>query len=103
MPRDGSGPEQLGGGRRRSCWSTLNVALASCAARSLRGEDTRVREGLAAAMRRIGPILGWTAVAGTVGVLLSTARARLLAAHLADGLAAGRRSLGVGSVNTVSK
>jgi hypothetical protein len=61
----------------------FNVALASCAARSLRGEDTRVGEGFAAAMRRMGPILGWTAVAGTVGVLLSTARARLLAAQLA--------------------
>ncbi len=48
----------------------FNVALAACAARSLRGEDTKVGEGLSAAMRRIGPILGWTLVAGTVGLVL---------------------------------
>lgn len=48
----------------------FNVALASCAARSLRGEDTTVGEGVAAAMRQIGPILGWTLVAGTVGLIL---------------------------------
>jgi Family of unknown function (DUF6159) len=48
----------------------FNVALAACAARSLRGEDTRVGEGLAAALHRIGPILGWTFVAGTVGLIL---------------------------------
>ncbi|MGZ8815615.1 MAG: DUF6159 family protein [Mycobacterium sp.] len=38
--------------------------------RSLRGEDTKVGEGLSAAMRRIGPILGWTLVAFTVGLVL---------------------------------
>jgi hypothetical protein len=48
----------------------FNVALAACAVRSLRGEDTRVGEGLSAAMRRIGPIVGWTLVAGTVGLIL---------------------------------
>jgi hypothetical protein len=48
----------------------FNVALAACAARSLRGEDTKVGEGLSAAMRRIGPIIGWTLVAGTVGLIL---------------------------------
>ncbi len=48
----------------------FNVALAACAARSMRGEDTKVREGLAAAARRIGPILGWTLVATTFGLLL---------------------------------
>ncbi|WP_099040855.1 DUF6159 family protein [Mycobacterium neglectum] len=48
----------------------FNVALAACAARSLRGEDTRVGEGISAAMGRIGPILGWTLVAGTVGLIL---------------------------------
>jgi hypothetical protein len=61
----------------------FNVALASCAARSLRGEDTRVGEGLAAAMQRMGPILGWTAVAGTVGLFLSLVRDRLPGAKLA--------------------
>jgi hypothetical protein len=48
----------------------FNVALAACAARSLRGEDTKVGEGIAAATRQIGPILGWTLVAGTVGLIL---------------------------------
>lgn len=48
----------------------FNVALAACAERSLRGEDTTVGEGVAAAMRRIGPIIGWTLVAGTVGLIL---------------------------------
>lgn len=62
----------------------FNVALASCAARSLRGEDTRVVEGLTDAARRIGPIMGWTAVAGTVGVFLSAIRDRLPGAALAE-------------------
>jgi Family of unknown function (DUF6159) len=48
----------------------FNVALAACAARSMRGEDTNVRDGLAAAASRIGPILGWTVVSTTFGLLL---------------------------------
>jgi hypothetical protein len=48
----------------------FNVALAACAARSMRGEDTKVREGLAAAAHRIGPILGWALVSTTFGLLL---------------------------------
>ena len=48
----------------------FNVALAACAARSLRGEDTKVGDGLAAALHRIGPILGWTFVAGTISLIL---------------------------------
>jgi hypothetical protein len=48
----------------------FNVALAACAARSMRGEDTKVREGLAVAVRRIGPILGWTLISTTFGLLL---------------------------------
>jgi hypothetical protein len=48
----------------------FNVALAACAVRSLRGEDTKVSEGMAAAFGRIGPILGWTLVAGTIGLVL---------------------------------
>ncbi len=48
----------------------FNVALAACAARSMRGEDTNVRAGLAAAASRIGPILGWTVVSTTFGLLL---------------------------------
>jgi hypothetical protein len=48
----------------------FNVALAACAARSLRGEDTTLGEGLRAAFHRIGPIVGWTLVAATVGLIL---------------------------------
>jgi Family of unknown function (DUF6159) len=48
----------------------FNVALAACAVRSLRGEDTKVSEGLQAAWHRIGPILGWTFVTTTVGLIL---------------------------------
>jgi Family of unknown function (DUF6159) len=48
----------------------FNVALAACAARSMRGEDTKVSEGIKAAMSRIGPILGWSLVATTVGLIL---------------------------------
>jgi hypothetical protein len=48
----------------------FNVALAACAARSMRGEDTKVREGLAAAAHRIGPILGWALVSTPFGLLL---------------------------------
>ena len=40
----------------------FNVALAACAARSMRGEDTSVSEGIGAALHRIGPIVGWTLV-----------------------------------------
>jgi hypothetical protein len=55
----------------------FNVALAACAVRSLRGEDTKVGEGIAAAMHRLGPILGWTLVAGTVGLLLRVVQDRV--------------------------
>lgn len=48
----------------------FNVALAACATRSLRGEDTSVSEGFSAALGRIGPILGWTLVTATVGLIL---------------------------------
>lgn len=48
----------------------FNVALSACAARALRGEDTSVGEGLSAAGSLIGPILGWTFLAATVGLVL---------------------------------
>jgi uncharacterized protein DUF6159 len=48
----------------------FNVALAACAVRSMRGEDTKVSEGLSAARQRIGPIIGWTLVTTTVGLIL---------------------------------
>jgi len=55
----------------------FNVALAACAARSMRGEDTKVGEGISAALRRIGPILGWTFVATTFGLILRALEERL--------------------------
>jgi hypothetical protein len=48
----------------------FNVALASCAARSLNGEDTKVGEGIAAASARLPQILGWALIAFVVGLIL---------------------------------
>ncbi len=58
----------------------FNVALASCAVRSMRGEDTKVGEGIKAAVQRLGPILGWTFVTTTVGVILAAIEDRIPAA-----------------------
>jgi Family of unknown function (DUF6159) len=66
----------------------FNVALAACAARSLRGQDTTVGEGLRAARQRIGPILGWTLVACTVGLMLQVLQDRVpLAGRIATWIA----------------
>ena len=66
----------------------FNVALAACAARSMRGEDTKVREGLVAAARRIGPILGWAVVSTTFGLLLRAFENRVpLLGKIAAGIA----------------
>lgn len=54
----------------------FNVALAACAARSLRGEDTSFGDGIGAAGRRIGAILGWALVSGTVGLILQLVEER---------------------------
>ena len=54
----------------------FNVALAACAVRSLRGEDTKVSEGISVAWQRIGPILGWTFVTTTVGLILRAVEQR---------------------------
>lgn len=55
----------------------FNVALAACAARSMRGEDTTVGQGFSAAFARIGPILGWTFVTATVGLVLRALEERV--------------------------
>jgi Family of unknown function (DUF6159) len=55
----------------------FNVALAACAVRSMRGEGTTVGQGFTAAIERIGPILGWTFVATTVGLILRVIRERV--------------------------
>ncbi len=55
----------------------FNVALAACAVRSLRGQETNLSDGLSSARQRIGPILGWTVLACTVGVILHLLQDRL--------------------------
>lgn len=55
----------------------FNVALTACAARSMRGEDTKVSDGINAAMQRIGPIAGWTVLTTTVGLILRALEERL--------------------------
>lgn len=53
------------------------VALAACAARSLEGEDTTLRQGLSAAWTLKGKILSWAAVQVVVGALISILQALL--------------------------
>lgn len=48
----------------------FNVALASCATRSMDGQDTKVGEGIAVASRRLPQVLAWAAVAFVVGLIL---------------------------------
>lgn len=54
----------------------FSVALAACANRSLQGEDTTVREGIAAARQRIPQIAGWAAVTTTVNLIIRAIEAR---------------------------
>lgn len=54
----------------------FSVALASCADRSLKGEDTTVREGIAAARTRIPQIAGWALVTTTINLVLRAIEAR---------------------------
>jgi len=61
----------------------------------MRGEDTKVGEGIKAAMQRLGPILGWTLVTTTVGLILQAIEERLpvagrIAAWLAGGIPSSR-------------
>ena len=49
----------------------FNSALVAAALIRLEGGDPTVSDGLAAALDRIGPILGYAAIAATVGVVLS--------------------------------
>jgi Family of unknown function (DUF6159) len=66
----------------------FNVALVACAVRSMRGEDTTVGDGLSAALQRIGPILGWTLVSGTIGLILQLVEERApLAGRIAGWIA----------------
>jgi hypothetical protein len=54
-----------------------NVALTSCAARSLEGVDTKAAEGWAAARGRLGPIFGWAGLQLVVGALITALQAVL--------------------------
>lgn len=54
----------------------FSVALASCADRSLKGEDTTVRQGIAAARERIPQIAGWALVTTTINLILRAIEAR---------------------------
>jgi len=54
----------------------FSVALAACANRSLQGEDTTVREGIAAARQRIPQIASWAAVTTTVNIIIRAIEAR---------------------------
>lgn len=55
----------------------FNVALIHCASKALRGEETSVGEGIAVAKSRLGPILGWSLIAATVGTILKAVSERV--------------------------
>lgn len=55
----------------------FNTALAGCALRHLRGEPTRLSDGLALARSRWASILGYALIAATVGLFLRALQERL--------------------------
>ncbi|MBS1700926.1 MAG: hypothetical protein JST12_04640 [Armatimonadetes bacterium] len=48
----------------------FNVGFIHCASKVLNNEPTSVSEGISVALKRFGPILGWSLVAATVGLIL---------------------------------
>lgn len=50
----------------------FNSAMVACAYEALQGRSVTFAYGMSVAWRRIGAILGWTAIAATVGVILRT-------------------------------
>jgi len=50
----------------------FNSAMVACAYEGLQGRTPTVAFGMSAAWKRIGAILGWTAIAATVGIVLRT-------------------------------
>src|SRR5688572_32302482 len=54
----------------------FNTALVGAAMIRLEGGDPTVRDGLNIAMSRIGPILGYAAIAATVGMILNALKER---------------------------
>ncbi|MGA0068350.1 MAG: DUF6159 family protein [Miltoncostaeaceae bacterium] len=75
----------------------FSVALAACANRSLQGEDTTVREGIAAARQRIPQIAGWAAVTTTVNLIIRAIEARFQGVGGAVVAAGGGRAWARGS------
>lgn len=55
----------------------FNVGLIHCASEVLAGRPTSVGDGLRAATRRLGPILGWSLIGATVGVILKSISERV--------------------------
>jgi len=55
----------------------FNVALIHCANKALNNEETSVGDGIGAAVGRLGPILGWSLVGATVGMILRTLSERV--------------------------
>ena len=55
----------------------FNVGLIHCANKVLNNEPTSVGDGLRAAMKRLGPILGWSLIGATVGMILRTISERV--------------------------
>lgn len=48
----------------------FNVGLIHCAHKVLNNEETSLGDGIGMALRRLGPILGWSLVSATVGTIL---------------------------------
>ena len=55
----------------------FNVALIHCSNKVLNNEETSVNDGIQAALGRLGPILGWSLVGATVGMILRTISERV--------------------------
>jgi len=55
----------------------FNVGMIHCANKVLNNEPTSVSDGVSMAIKRIGPILGWSLVGATVGMILRTISERI--------------------------
>lgn len=55
----------------------FNAALIHCANEALEGRSADFGDGIHAAMRRIGPILGWSLLSATIGTILNAISERL--------------------------
>jgi Family of unknown function (DUF6159) len=55
----------------------FNVALIHCANKVLNNQETSVGDGLSAATKRLGPILGWSLIGATVGLILKAISERV--------------------------